>query len=242
MTRQSTIVLIALVALSTVSAPASAQQDEWEFVLAPYGWISGMNGTAGVAGATTELDISFGDIVDNLEIGGLAHFEASTGRWTAIFDGMYMGIGQGSVQPPAAVDVDQVLFEFGAAYRFTDVVALVAGGRYVSLDTRLQLFLGDGATISGSQSWVDPFVGLRVHTDLNERWTVHAQTDIGGFGVASDVTWNVAGHLGFRLTPRLTLLGGYRALGIDYEDGVGLDRFAYDVTTSGLQLGLSVAF
>ena len=38
------------------------------------------------------------------------------------------------------------------------------------------------------------------------------------------------------------LLGGYRALGIDYEDGVGLDRFLYNVTTSGLQLGLSVAF
>ena len=175
MARQTTIGLLTLFALSTVSAPASAQQDEWEFVLAPYGWISGMNGTAGVAGATTELDISFGDIVENLEIGGLIHFEASKGRWTAIFDGVYMGIGQGSVQPPAAVDVDQTLLEFGAAYRFTDVVALLAGGRYISLDTRLQLFLGDGATISGSQSWVDPFVGLRVHTDLNERWTVHAR-------------------------------------------------------------------
>ena len=44
MTRQATIMVIALVAMASVSAPAEAQQDEWEFVLAPYGWISGMNG------------------------------------------------------------------------------------------------------------------------------------------------------------------------------------------------------
>jgi hypothetical protein len=225
-----------------VATPADAQQDEWQFVVAPYGWISGLNGTAGVAGRTAELDVSFGEIVENLEVGGLVHFEATRGRWSVILDGVYMGIGQGSTRPPAAVDVDQGLFEFGTAYRFTEAVSLVGGGRYLSLDTRLQLFLGEGVTVSGGESWVDPFVGLRTRTDLNERWTLHAQADIGGFGAASDFTWNVAGHLGFRLTPRLTLLGGYRALGVDYDNGTGLDRFVYDVTTSGLQFGLSAEF
>ena len=55
MARQVTIVLITLVALSTVSTPASAQQDEWQFSLIPYGWITGMSGTFGARGKVADV-------------------------------------------------------------------------------------------------------------------------------------------------------------------------------------------
>ena len=229
--------------LTLMSTPASAQQDDdWQFALVPYAWVTGISGTVGVAGVTAELDISFDQIVENLEVGGLVHFEAKKRRWSVIFDGIFLAIGQGTERPPAAVDVDQAILEFGGGYQLTDVAEIVFGGRYVSLDTRLQLFLGDSPTVGVRQSWVDPFVGLRGRTDLNDKWTLDAQADIGGFGAASDVTWNIAVHIGYRLTPRLTLLGGYRVLDIDYKDGTGRDAFIFDVTTSGLQLGLGITF
>ena len=243
--RTSTACSVVLICglLAVTSTPASAQQDDdWQFALIPYGWITGISGTVGVANVSTELDISFDEIVENLEVGGLVHFEARKRRWSAIFDGIFLAIGQGAERPPAAVDVDQAILEFGAGYQLTDVAGIVFGGRYVSLDTRLQLFLGDSPTVGCSQSWVDPFVGLRARTDFNDKWTLDAQADIGGFGAASDVAWNLAAHIGYRLTPRLTLLGGYRILDIDYEDGTGSDAFVFDVTTSGLQIGLGMTF
>ena len=234
---------VCMALLGLTSSPAYAQQDDdWQFALVPYAWIIGISGTVGVANVTAELDISFDEIVENLEVGGLVHFEAKKRRWSAIFDGIFLAIGQGTERPPAAVDVDQAILEFGGGYQVTDVTSVVFGGRFVSLDTGLQLFLGDMPTLSGSLSWVDPFVGLRARTDLNDRWTVDARGDIGGFGAASDFTWNIAAHIGYRLTPSLTLLSGYRVLDIDYEDGTGRDAFIFDVRTSGLQLGLGMTF
>jgi hypothetical protein len=35
---------------------------------------------------------------------------------------------------------------------------------------------------------------------------------------------------------------GYRALGVDYDDGNGDDRFEYDVTMSGPYVGMAYRF
>jgi len=38
----------------------------------------------------------------------------------------------------------------------------------------------------------------------------------------------------------LVTIAGIRALGVDYETGSGLDRFAYDATTWGPVFGVSL--
>ena len=72
-----------------------------------------------------------------------------------------------------------------------------------------------------------------------------ARADIGGFGVGSDLTWNLVGLLGYEfdlLGAPATVLGGYRVLYQDYENGNGSDKFAYEIYTYGPILGLKVVF
>ena len=62
--------------------------------------------------------------------------------------------------------------------------------------------------------------------------------DIGGFGVGSQLTWDVTASVGYRMSDTATLLFGYRHLDVDYQDG----RFKIDGQFSGPYLGLSFRF
>lgn len=89
--------------------------------------------------------------------------------------------------------------------------------------------------VAASKSWVDPIIGFRARLNLTEKLYLAARADIGGFGVASDLTWNVFGAIGCQWTRRFSTELGWRALSIDYSDG----GFVYDTVTSGLFLGMS---
>ena len=65
--------------------------------------------------------------------------------------------------------------------------------------------------------------------------------DIGGFGIGSDLAWQLATHLGVQVTDWLTILAGYRWLDIDYEDTEGTP-FVYDIQTSGAQAAAAFHF
>jgi len=42
---------------------------------------------------------------------------------------------------------------------------------------------------SGDKIWRDPYIGARVLHRIDERWTLIAYGDVGGFGVGWDLTW-----------------------------------------------------
>lgn len=89
--------------------------------------------------------------------------------------------------------------------------------------------------VSGSKSWVDPLVGFRGRLNLTDKLYLAARGDIGGFGVGSDLAWNVFGSLGYQWNERLSTELGYRYLSMDYSDG----GFIFDADMSGLFLGLT---
>jgi len=61
---------------------------------------------------------------------------------------------------------------------------------------------------------------------------------VGGFGVGSELTWQVAAGVNYMISPTFTARGGYRILKVDYDkDGV-----VYDMKTSGIYLGLGIRF
>ena len=76
---------------------------------------------------------------------------------------------------------------------------------------------------SGTLEWVDPFVGLRVRHELAPGRELQFLGDIGGFGVGSDLTWQLfAGYsFDFSLWQSTLLHGlvGYRALGSRLHSG-----------------------
>ncbi len=130
----------------------------------------------------------------------------------------------------------------GVGFEVADGVDLLAGARWVSIDTTLQVGFDPGVIFQDDQGWVDPLVGARVRRALNDRWSAHLRGDIGGFGVGSDLTWNLEADLGLAVTERLSLIFGYRVLDIDYDEGIGLRRFLFDAGISGPRFGMALRF
>lgn len=118
------------------------------------------------------------------------------------------------------------------------------GGRLFSVDTEITFtgLRGVDREADKGQSWVDPILGLRTIWDLDHRWSVLIQADVGGFGVSSDLTWQTIGLLGYRFglfhERDAYVLAGYRALHDNYTDDDAAGKSGWDVTLQGPVLGL----
>ena len=119
------------------------------------------------------------------------------------------------------------------------VVSPEAGLRYNYMRTELDV--DGGRTADGSESWVDPLIGSRIGLDLSDHWALGAEANVGGFGVGSDIAWNVQGYVGYRTTLfglATSFAAGYRALHTDYDH----NDFKWDVTMYGPILGAALRF
>jgi len=94
-----------------------------------------------------------------------------------------------------------------------------------------------GVNLSDTQSWVDPYLGVRLTLPREDKWRFGFNGFIGGFGVGSDFAWQVFPNLGYRFNNLFELSGGYRAIYMDYKNGSGNEEFTYKLTTYGPQLG-----
>jgi hypothetical protein len=203
-------------------------------------------------------------MVDHLDFMGEVHVEARKDKWGIFFDGSYIDLSitgtvinhpYPSLGPlEGKLDLTEWIIELGGLYQVAQWrlekgravhLDVLGGGRYWELEGDLTLSspgAGSSFSLSGSEDWIDPFVGLRLGVDLGKNFLVGVRGDIGGFGVGSDVSWNASVLLGYRITGLLSVWVGYRALSVDYENGSGNDRFVYDVTKSGPMIGLGFRF
>ncbi len=247
MNARASLKLIAIAALLLFGPYAVAQPSpgEWQFTIAPYLVAAGMNGSIAVAGSEAEVDVPFSTILDNLELGGMLHFDMMNERWVISSDLIFMNLedDQDVANGTATTTMDETLFELAGGYRVSPAVILLAGARWVDLGTGIS-FSAPNAEGGGdaSKSWVDPFVGVHVTAPLATRWRLGVHGDIGGFGVGSDLAWHAYADIGFQASDLVSILLGYRAIDMDYEEGEGPDRFTYDVLTAGPQLGVAFRF
>ncbi len=260
------VLLCGLVAI-TFAPPARGADpntDGWEFKAAPYIWAVSLDGDMTVKGNTVAVDVNIIDIIKESDsIFALeGYFEARKGRWGGFIDGTYADLSMGGNVGPLSADVDFTywLVDFAAFYQVgtwslggasdgsgQDLsLEVLAGGRYTAMDVELDISTpGPSTVVDKRQEWVDPIVGGRVFLDLRDDLSLVFRGDIGGFGVGSDLSWNVAGLLfyDFDLYGRdASVIAGYRALYQDFEDGSGANKFAYDVTTQGPILGMVIRF
>ncbi len=207
--------------------------EEWKHELAPYMWGSAMEGTTGIGGVTADVDLSFSDILDNLEMG---------------FDTIFMGLGatQDSRNglAKADIDVDQFVLGAGAGYALSERFVVLGGLRYIDLSAEVEVTgpLGNTSDAETDESWVDPYIGAQYTIPLSEAWSLNLYGDIGGFGIGSDFAWQGLVTFRWQLTERTGALAAYRYMDVDYESGRGSNRFLFDMAFSGPALGLVFTF
>jgi opacity protein-like surface antigen len=89
-------------------------------------------------------------------------------------------------------------------------------------------------------SWADPLIGLRGRLNLNKVFYLTGETDVGGFGIGSDIALQAYAGLGCELTRNIFSEVGYRFLYDDFGDeSVG---YLYQLSTRGAQLKVGLRF
>jgi hypothetical protein len=127
----------------------------------------------------------------------------------------------------------------GEAARLAAKIAGIKGTaaeRRVKIADRLHDSLD--RTISRTDDWWDPYLGLRGRYNLTRAFYLTAKGDIGGFGVGSQLTWTAEAALGIQLSRNIYSEIGYRAFAIDYER----HGLVVDTITHGPQVTLGLQF
>ena len=236
-----------------------APADEWTFTLAPYLWAAGIQGDIGLFGRQpVEVDMSFGDIFSDLRFGGMLVGELHNGTWGLFGDLIYVKteadrsiartVGGVPLTLAASVETTSVIGTVMGEYRAlstpTATLDLMAGARIWSVENDIGVALvADGpplAAFSGSdgRAWVDPMVGARARFNIDSSWYLTGWGMVGGFGAGSEITWDVLGGVGYQWNECLSVVAGYRALGVDYDN----DGFVYDIVQHGPILGVVMRF
>lgn len=190
---------------------AASSAKDWEVFIAVYLWLSGLNGDIGIGDNRTELDVSFGDIWENFDVGAQLHLEVWWKRWLFFIDPSYVKLSTKNTQTKIIgstktnTEVKQFIFEFAGGYRVAEIplskspnssngdtwpklnVDLYGGGRVFSLDSTIRLTQDTPGgpvreTLKRDKSWFDFIVGTRLLFNLTENLLFSVKTDLGGFG------------------------------------------------------------
>jgi hypothetical protein len=230
---------------------------EWTFAVDPfYSWLPGFNGNVRVFGVEAGVDITTSDILHNLD------------EFLHALDGLYMGSGElryqqfglqydivylslsggqqlGNQAVSGALDAafSMTMATLAGNWRFyetpTAYADLIGGVRVTDVQVDLALSLGSlGASASDGDTWIDPVVGLKGRLGLNPHWYLKGSALYGGFGVASDSLYDLAGLVGYEWDNGIELYGGWRVAGTDYSN----DDFKWDMQMSGPTMGLTFKF
>jgi opacity protein-like surface antigen len=248
-----------MLAAASIMPVCAAGADEWQVEFTPYLFAAGLHGSTGTQQVSADVNTSFSDILQNLDSGFMGTLELRRGRWGIILDGLYFKVGDQrarSWQGPAGIgsatgDLDVTatmqMYQLSAAYRLGNGVPidLVVAGRYTQLDSDLNLVATTGGllpggtrSLSASQSWWDPVIGVRVILPFAQHWSAMLYGDVGGFGVGSDFTYQAIAGVNWQFSEHVSAKLGYRYIYQDYEN----NRFVWKMAAYGPYLGVGIRF
>jgi len=255
-----TALSLAFLGLGTSQISRAVESDAWQYEITPYVMTAGLEGTAGVRGVTSDVDMSISDVLDDLEMGFMGVLAARKGPWMYSLEGVYFKLGSegaksvtgpfGHVKVNGALELTSKMYIYQGSigYRVLDgttSVDAIAGLRYTKLEADMTVtitttpgivFPGGARSASGSESWTDAVVGAIVHHPVSDNVSLLGYADVGGGG--SDLTYQVIAGADWEFNKGYTARAGYRLLDWDYEE----DGNVWDMTASGPYLGLGIRF
>ena len=232
---------------TTAPNPAVSANDAWQLVLSPYLWFPGVHGMVGALGHDASIHASPGDLLSHFRFGLMAMVEARYKRLVLPLDIVWVRLADDKALPApglgaitANAKASELILTPKVGYRVLDKNRIkadgLAGFRYWHLGQNLQFSPSLlGLNFSGSQNWVDPLVGGRIQGILTPKLDATIAGDVGGWGVGSQLDYQVVGLLGYKIKPKWKLQAGYRYLDVNYRS-----RTVFDVATSGVLFGVSI--
>jgi opacity protein-like surface antigen len=252
-----------LLASMLPTTAVATDSDKWEYDATIYLWGAAIDATTQTGG---DIDLSFSDIIKDLDMTFMGSFGAHKGKWSLLADAIYMDLSQsdsgsetipvldGAITINKTVDTDVTLkawiTTFGAGYNVINneraMLDLIGGARYLYLDVGIKLDLG----LKGS--------GGQLNTSRKEKVSESDHVWDGIVGVrgrinldnnwylpyyadigtgGSESTWQLLAGVGYQFKWGDVLLA-YRYLDYNFDSDFLLD----DMNISGLALGARFRF
>lgn len=215
--------------LSTPPGQARAAEGEWQFTVTPYLWLAFIDINAETSEGTVDTDASFGDVFTDLNFGFMLAGEAHNGTFGVLADLLYLSVTTEGDTPnqllwdKAVADTSGFIGSFYGEYRVLERqglnLDLLAGMRVytVSVDTELKGGVAPKVKDDVSDTWVDPVFGIRSRLKLDEDWFVGFSSDVGGFGLGSELSYQFLGTVGWQFAEDWSVQAGYRYLSVNKE-------------------------
>lgn len=191
-----------------------------------------------------EIDKSFGDVLEDLDAAFFISGFARRDRLVFMGDFSTSSSSRGGRVPPGIPsngDLRQYSLTLAGGYRaladgpFT--LDLLGGVRVWDVRARVSSPVLPGR-VSRSRSFADPIVAVRANLRLAPGWSLLAYGDVGGAGVGSEFTSQLAATVNYQVSDRILLSAGYRQLHVDYRE----DGMRVDVRMQGPLVGATLRF
>lgn len=235
-------------AATSVSPRSTSNVDSssgWHFSASPYFWAAGIQGTVGQLNLPpADLKSDFGSILQELDFSFMGMAEGRRGPYSIFTDVAYTKTSVNDRSPKGLltdrIDVTSEMFSglFGGGYSLLandrGYLDVIAGARvwYVSTELDLQGGLLNGKGRKDSATWVDAVAGFRGKYAISNQFYLTGWGNVGAGQAKLD--WDVALALGYEVKRNISVVAGYRMLGVDYSKG----GFVYDVVQKGPIIGL----
>jgi hypothetical protein len=244
-----TKVFLALLALQSVSAQA---QESWDFKVIPYLWMVGIDGTMSVGPVDNDLDVSFSDILSDMDIGGSVVFRGMRGKHGFHLDYTYLRLKPDPMLLPAppfpegsglnqklTINILEAAYNYELPMSGASNAQFLIGARNTDMEIKLRSNNGYAPiNLSGGPSMLDYFVGVRTETPIGEgKWAFNFMGTIGGGD--TDLPWTLQGVFSRKFENNNRLAIGARIWNLDFTEPNGIMglRMGMDVKMAGLMIG-----
>jgi opacity protein-like surface antigen len=228
---------VSIATLATVAFATEASADDaWQHDLTAMVWASGLEGRESIGPIAVDLDASFSDLLEFVDVGGAFRYTAERDRIQWFLEASFVDLSDEVSRSSVSVraELGQTIAEGGLAFDINDQLALYGGARYQALDVELSLPLQ--RQVQKDVDWIDAIAGA-IWTPLDQgAWSVWLRADVGAGG--SDFQWLAEAGVKWRFATAWSAQLAYRTLDVDYEE----DGFGYDMRQSGMIVGITARF
>ena len=214
-----------------------------------YLWATSLDGSLGIGSIEADLDVGFSDLVSSLDIGGSVAARRDWGANMLVGDLTYISLSPDDQPGPMGGSVSSnlkltLLSSYYGRKWGTDKKygAVLAGLRYMKMDLSMSAMLNlptePELSNSGSPSFTDLLIGGMFATELNAKWDLLLQGDLGIGG--SNNSWNAQALFQRKLKGGNRIVLGARVLSVDFDDTLGSgELFFLDAQMTGLMAGFT---
>lgn len=237
------------------STNLSAQDNHWQFEIAPYLWGVSMNGDVGVGPFSSHISQDFNDLLKQFDGGGMLWLSARKNNWDLFANGMYIILTKNSTVSGIQLQSKNKfgLYTVGVAYKTYEKnyencsslsIEPYIGARITTNNATVSL-VNTNLSANNSENWTDPIIGARLNYHFNTKWDIILAADIGGTNFNNQKSYNLNGLIAYSPTKRATwatIYLGYRLLYQNYATGSGSNYFLWKMHMFGPLLGLGISF